>query len=93
VEEELFACSKDELIPAINASKNTIDEFHGRLPRRRKITWSPASTDTRAAPVSLSFFIDEARGPGREKRMRRKRSLPFAGRLENQQLAAARRRR
>jgi hypothetical protein len=62
LEEQLFAGCKDELIPAVNASKNTIDEFHGRLPRRREIAWRSAGTDTRAAPVSLSFFLSMKQG-------------------------------
>jgi hypothetical protein len=36
VEEQLFACGKDEVGTAINALENFIREFHGRLPRRRE---------------------------------------------------------
>ena len=33
VKEELFACGKDELLPAIYADKHLIFEFHGRYPK------------------------------------------------------------
>jgi len=32
VEEELLACSKNELGAAVNALQDSIREFHGRLP-------------------------------------------------------------
>ena len=37
VEEQLFACGKDELGAAIEALQNSVDKFHGRLPQRREL--------------------------------------------------------
>jgi hypothetical protein len=37
VEEQLFACGKDELGAAIEALQNSVDKFHGRLPQSREL--------------------------------------------------------
>lgn len=70
MKKELLACSKNELCAAVYALQYAIRKFHGRrLPQSREIFIEIGQEYIDfAAPVSLSSFVLNFKGPGPPKR-------------------------
>jgi hypothetical protein len=68
VEEQLLTCGEDKFRTAIHTGQNSIREFHGRIPQKKRNS-TKSAMNMRALPVPFPCLLVavHSKGPGRKK--------------------------